>query len=172
MNLIFRLWLTANQTELIPIVYAIKSRWAVFGLPCWIVHISLVLLWLLSSRLTLYLSKYFGEESLLHNCKDITLADSECLATCIGYIAIALVIYGDYTMLAIFLPIFFFSYLSQSRYFNPVYLLFGYHYYHVLTPGNTKIFVIKHGAVIRNPSTADFKKLRRLNDMTFVETKV
>lgn len=61
------------------------------------------------------------------------------------------------------------TFLSQTQYYNPIYLLFGYHYYHVSTESGTKIFVIRKGLVIRNIRYLRFDHLHRLNNSTFIE---
>ena len=74
-------------------------------------------------------------------------------------------------MATVYLLVFIFTYLSQTQYFNPIYLLFGYHYYHILTHGGTKVFVIKRGKVIKSNEDIDFQNLRRINDTTFIEMR-
>ena len=68
-----------------------------------------------------------------------------------------------------YLIVFVFTFLSQTQYYNPIYLLFGYHYYHVSTESGTKIFVIRKGPVIRNIRYLRFDHLHRLNNSTFIE---
>ena len=80
-------------------------------------------------------------------CKEFSLADNEFLPVYLGYFFVSLSIADCYTMAAVYVLVFIFTYLSQTQYFNPVYLLFGYHYYHVLTPKGTNVFVIKKGEV-------------------------
>ena len=59
-------------------------------------------------------------------------------------------------MLFLYIIVFVFTFISQTQYFNPIFLLFGYHYYHVLTPQGTKVFIIARGKVIRNKSYLAF----------------
>lgn len=80
----------------------------------------------------------------------------------------ALSVPDDITMLFLYGIIFIFTFLSQTQYFNPLYLLFGYHYYHVLTAQGTRVFVIARGKVIRNPLYMSFIKLKRVNDTTYL----
>ncbi len=71
-------------------------------------------------------------------------------------------------MIVVYLIVFIFTFLSQTQYFNPIYLLFGYHYYHVLTETGTQIFIIKKGPVVRSVNELRFNHLCRLNDSTFI----
>jgi hypothetical protein len=64
--------------------------------------------------------------------------------------------------------VFVFTWFSQTQYFNPLYLLLGYHYYHVLTKERTRIFIIARGNVIRNRKEMSFEHLKRLNDTTYL----
>ena len=69
----------------------------------------------------------------------------------------------------LYLIVFVFTFLSQTQYFNPIFLLFGYHYYHILTDQGTQVFVITKGRVIRNKTNITFKNLRRINDTTYIQ---
>lgn len=170
MNLVFNLWLTANATSWMLIVYAIKDQWTVFAFPYWLVDVLLILLLIFSSWLALALTKCFGEESL-HECQEVSLADNEFLPVYLGYFFVSLSVSDFCTMIAVYLLLFCFTFLSRSQYFNPTYLLFGYHYYHVLTPGGTQIFVMKHGDVLRNNASIELNNLRRINNSTFIERR-
>ena len=168
MNLLFKLLLTINATSWMLIVYLIKENFTIFSMPSWIFHIALVILVLCLSWLTLLLSKLFGEESL-QSYKEFSLADNEFLPVYLGYFFVSLSIPNCYTMLALYLIVFVFTFISQTQYFNTAYLLFGYHYYHIATQNGTSFFVIKYGKVIRNKDQIELKKLRRINDTTFIE---
>lgn len=152
------------------VVYIIKETWTITLIPYWLFHITLVFLIILSSWITLLLSRYFGSESL-KQCKEFSLADNEFLPVYLGYFFVSLSIADCYTMSMVYSIVFVFTFLSQTQYFNPVYLLFGYHYYHILTPRGTRVFVIKRGKVIRNNEDITFEYLRRVSDTTFIERR-
>lgn len=168
MNFLFKLLLTINATSWMLIVYAIKEEFTILSIPPWILHIAFVILVIGFSLLTLLLSRFFGEESI-QSCKEFSLADNEFLPVYLGYFFVSLSISNWYTMIALYVVVFVFTFLSQTQYFNPAYLLFGYHYYHITTPNGTSFFVIKWGKVIRNKDQIELKKLRRINDTTFIE---
>lgn len=170
MNLLFKLLLTINATSWMLVIYVIKGKWTIVPIPSWALHIGLVLLIILLSWLSLFLSKFFGKEALT-KCDEFSLADNEFLPVYLGYFFVSLSVADCYTMVAVYCLVFIFTYLSQTQYFNPVYLLFGYHYYHILTPKGTKVFVIKKGKVIRSKDDIDFQNLRRINDTTFIERR-
>ena len=170
MNIIFKLLLTINATSWMLVIYAIKEAWTIEPIPDWLFHIALVVLLILFSWATLLLSKIFGSESL-KECEEFSLADNEFLSVYLGYFFVSLSIADSYTMAAVYFLVFVFTYLSQTQYFNPLYLLLGYHYYHILTPQGTRVFVIRRGKVIRNKKDVTFEHLRRINDTTFVERR-
>lgn len=170
MNIIFRLLLTINATLWMLVVYAIKETWTIAPIPYWLFHIALVIFLILFSWVTILLSKFFGSESL-KDCEEFSLADNEFLPVYLGYFFVSLSITNWYTMATIYFLVFLFTYLSQTQYFNPIYLLFGYHYYHILTTRGTRVFVIIRGKVIRNKKNISFEHLRRINDTTFIERR-
>lgn len=168
MNFVFKTLLTINATSWMLIVYMIKEKITILSIPFWLFHIVLVIFIILLSGVTLRISKYFGKESI-DSCKEISLADNEFLSVYLGYFFVSLSISNCYTMISIYMIVCVFTFLSQTQYFNPIYLLFGYHYYHVITPNGTKVFVIRHGKVIRNKNEIEFQNLRRINDTTYIE---
>ena len=103
------------------------------------------------SWISVRISVYLGSDSL-EGCQEFSLADNEFLPTYLGYFIV-----------------FVFTFLSQTQYFNPIYLLFGYHYYHILTEQGTQVFVITKGSVIRNKTNITFKNLKRINDTTYIQ---
>lgn len=170
MNLVFKLLLTINATSWMLIVYAIKNKWSKFSIPFYFLHIGLIFLLIILSMITIELSKKFGKESLsASECIECSIADNEFLPVYLGYFFVSLSISNCYTMVMIYIIVFVFTFLSQTQYFNPIYLLLGYHYYHIVTASGTRIFVIKKGQVIRNKSDIIFENLRRINDTTFLE---
>lgn len=170
LNFVFRLLLTINATSWMLVIYAIKGKLTIGTIPLWTFHLGLIFLLILFSWVSLLLSKTFGKESLT-SCEEFSLADNEFLPVYLGYFFVSLSVTDCYTMAAVYFLVFVFTYLSQTQYFNPIYLLFGYHYYHVLTPKGTKVFVIQKGKVIRSKEDIDIQNLRRINDTTFIERR-
>ena len=74
-------------------------------------------------------------------------------------------------MIYVYIIVFIFTFLSQTQYFNPIFLLFGYHYYHILTKRGTRVFIIARGKVIRNKNNMQFDNLKRINDTTYIQKK-
>lgn len=168
MRFLFRVLLTINATFWMVAVYIIKTEKSIFGIPCWILGVLLLVIPVVMSLTTIWISKLIEPEEL-SGCEEFALADNEFLPTYLGYFFVSLSISNITTMVILYIIVFIFTFLSQTQYFNPIFLLFGYHYYHILTPQGSRIFVIAHGKVMRNKKNILFCNLRRINDTTFLE---
>lgn len=170
MNFIYKLLLTINATSWMGIIYAIKEEWTMGRIPVWLFGLILLMIPVVLSIISLLLTKQFGKETL-SDCAEISLADGEFLPVYLGYFFVSVGVNEGLTMLIVFVIVFIFTFLSQTQYFNPIFLLFGYHYYHITTKNGTKIFVIKKGGVARKASEISIENLRRINDTTFIERR-
>ncbi len=170
MNFLFRFLLTLNATLWMIVVYALKAEWTYQSIPAWGIALLILCLPILLSALSIGIASKLGSDSI-HGCSECSLADQEFLPVYLGYFFISLSVPDDITMLFLYIIVFVFTFISQTQYFNPIFLLFGYHYYHVLTPQGTKVFIIARGKVIRNKSYLAFDNLRRINDTTYIVQK-
>lgn len=168
MEILYKLLLTINATSWMVIIYTIKEGWTVGTLSPLIFGIILLFIPVVLSLLSIFIAKFLGEDSL-QKCEEYSLADNEFLPTYLGYFFLSVSVSELNTMIVIYLIVFVFTYISQTQYFNPLYLLFGYHYYHILTPEGTRVFVIARGKVIRNKENISFSHLKRMNDTTYIE---
>lgn len=170
MNILFKILLTLNATSWMIILYIINNECTVFSLPVWLFDILLFLIPVLLSLISIWFSKFLGKDNL-SECIEFSLADNEFLPVYLGYFFLSLSVPNDNIkmMSVIYSIVFIFTFLSQTQYFNPIFLLFGYHYYHILTQNGTRIFVIHRGKVIRNKENLKFENLRRINDTTYIE---
>ena len=137
-------------------------------IPCDVIGIILLIISVFLSVLSIILSKFLSVDSL-ENCQEISLSDGEFLPTYLGYFFVSLSISDKKTMIYVYMIVFVFTYFSQTQYFNPIFLIFGYHYYNVSTERGTKVFIIKRGKVIRNKQEMKLNNLRRINDTTYIE---
>lgn len=166
---LYKLLLTLNATSWMAIIYVINKKCTIEKIPSHLFGILLLIIPVFLSWLSLTLSRFLGTESPVDNCKEFDLADGEFLPIYLGYFFVSVGITEPFTMAVVYLIVFIFTFLSQTQYYNPIYLLFGYHYYHVSTESGTKIFVIRKGPVIRNIKELRFEHLHRLNNSTFIE---
>lgn len=170
MNLIFRFLLTANATSWMLVVYWIKEGVTLWQVPQRIFAFILLCIPVLLSALSIWISKFLGSDSL-SGCQEFSLADNEFLPTYLGYFFVSLSVPNNITMIYLYFIIFMFTFLSQTQYFNPIFLLFGYHYYHILTENGTRAFIITKGKVLRNRNNISFDNLKRINDSTYIQRK-
>lgn len=168
MNILFKFLLTVNATSWMLIIYAIKECRNFSNIPLWVCGIIYLIIPVLLSLLSIFLFKFLGDDKLT-KCQEFSLADNEFLPVYLGYFFLSVSINEDLTMLFVYSIVFVFTLLSQTQYFNPIFLLFGYHYYHILTFEGTRVFVIARGKVIRNKDHICFENLKRINDTTFIE---
>lgn len=171
MRLIYKLLLTADAVAWMWVVYVINEDISFLHLKSWAFGIILIVATVMLGLLMVWLTKKLGNESDVTSCKECSLADGEFLPVYLGYFFVALSVSNIITMVAVFIIVFIFTFLSGTQYFNPIFLLFGYHYYHVLTDNGTKIFVIRRGRIIRNPKDIELVSLKRINDTTFIERR-
>lgn len=170
LNWIFRLLLTLNATFWMIVVYGIKQHWKFACLSAEVTGICLLVIPILLSVLSIMLSKLFGKDTI-NECVECTLADNEFLSVYLGYFFVALSVSDDMTLVFVYTLIFLFTFLTQTQYFNPIFLLFGYHFYHITTKQGTKILVITGDKIVRNYKNIDFTDIRRINDTTYIKRK-
>lgn len=170
MNFFFELLLAFNATIWMVIIYVINKCCSIIAVSSWILAFMLLIIPVLLSLLTIPLMKHFGKETL-PKCQEVSLADGEFLPIYLGYFFVSVSVTEDFTMVVVYIILFIFTFISKTQYFNPAYLLFGFHYYHILTENRTKVFLIKRGKVIRSDDGISFENLRRMNDTTFIEVR-
>ncbi len=179
-NFLFRLFLTFNATSLIIVVYLVKDRVNInrlIHLPCttpnYVSYMIYALLPVLLTYLSLLLSKGLSKSSMeAHNgksvVKEIEHANNAYLPSYLGYFFVALSVPFDDTLIFVYVILFVFTFLSQTLYFNPLFLIFRYHFYYLTTTKDVKIFMITR-KVLKDPAAIDFPSLQRINDFTFID---
>lgn len=101
---------------------------------------------------------------------EISLANDSYMANYLGYFFVALGISNDWVIfLVVYAIVFVFTYKSQSLFYNPLFLLFGYNFYYIHDKAGMKIFVITKKSDIRGCKNISFKKMRKINDFTFID---
>lgn len=152
------------------VIYGIKSGVKIWKIPQYLTGLLLLCIPIALSFLSVLITSFLKPETI-DGCKEFDLADNDFLPTYLGYFFVSLSISDSTTIVYLYLIVFVFTFLSQTQYFNPIFLLFGYHYYHVLTKHGTRVFVIIKGEVIRNKKNISFDNLKRLNDSTYIQRK-
>lgn len=171
MDFIFRTFLTFNATSMMLIIYAIKENYSLSCLkmfPTWAFHIALLVILLLLTRFSIWMKRYLSEDDINYDPLFVEEANNSFLPTYLGYFFIALSVNSKQTMVFVYLIVFVFTFLSQSLYYNPLFLLFGYKFYYITTANNVKIFIISKKEIKTTKGTV-FPELRRINNMTFID---
>lgn len=106
------------------IIYAIKEGWTIGKIPSHLFGMLLLIIPVFLSWLSLTLSRFLGTESPVVNCKEFNLADGEFLPIYLGYFFVSVGVSEHFTMAVVYLIVFVFTLLSQTQYYNPLYLLF------------------------------------------------
>jgi hypothetical protein len=179
-NLLFRLFLTFNATSLILVIYLVKEQVVINcisihlkNLPACVSYILYFFIPLLLTYLSLRLSNKLADDSIETQddksaIKEIEQANNMYLPSYLGYFFVALSVNYCNTLIFVFVILFLFTFLSQTLYFNPLFLFFGYHFYYLNTENNVKIFLITKRN-LKDPKSLSFPKLKRINDFTFIE---
>jgi uncharacterized membrane protein len=172
MKFLYQLFLAFNSTYLIVVVYLVKEKYRFNFLNAypkyfsWILFISVpIILTAFSFLIARKLPKDVLRSS---SVKEIELANNNFLPTYLGYFFVSLGVNDTQTLIVVFTIIYVFTFLSQTLYFNPIFLLFGYHFYFITTTGNIKIFLITK-KLLKSPGSDGFDQLKRINNYTFID---
>ncbi len=171
LNFLYKVLLTLNSTSWMLVVYGIKQKSTLICSSRWITGIVLLLIPVILSILSIFIARFLENESEVVSCENGNLADNEFIPVYLGYFFVSLSVPDEITLIFLYGIIFIFTFLSQAEYVNPLYLLLGYHHYHVSTKRGTKIFVIIRHDVIRNWNNRKIKNLKRMNDTTYFVVK-
>ena len=171
-NFLYRLLLTFNATSLILVIFLIKERYYICyleNLPHFISYVIYFLIPIISTLISLLISKCLSKDNFkVGSIIELEQANNSFLPSYLGYFFVALSVPYTETLLFVFGILFVFTFLSQTLYFNPLFLIFGYQFYYMTTSNNIKIFIITK-KTLKNPKNIEFKELRRINNFTFID---
>ena len=175
MNTFYRLLLTFNATFLFVSLFFIQNSNylecfnAINTLNKYVLFFILLIIPVITTMISLYLKKYLGCEIIEGKLENVELANNSFLPSYLGYFFVALSINNIDTFIIVYLLLCLFTYKSRSLYFNPIFLLFGYHFYYILIEEDSvQIFLISK-QFIRNPKIVRLDKLRRINNFTYID---
>lgn len=169
LNFLYKILLTFNSTSWVIVLFGVKHQWTLWNMPSWVFSLILLIIPILMSLIALLLANFFGNDNM-SSCNEVEYANSSFIPTYLGYFFVGLSLENITQLLIVYFIIFIFTQLSQTEYFNPIYLLFGYKFYHIKSAKGTKLFIITKRA-IRNASEENFEKLKRINETTFIELR-
>ena len=177
-NWLYRILLTFNSTSLLLVMFWIKEEyvidWNLFfpykcisGIPDWVSYILYFMLPIVTTLISLGLSNFLDTDSV-NNVEEVEQANNAFLPSYLGYFFVALSVSSCNTLWYVFAILVVFTFFSQTLYFNPLFLLYRYHFYYLTTGNRVKIFVITR-KTLKNPSNIDLQKLKRINNFTFID---
>lgn len=169
LNFLYKVLLTFNSTSWVIVLFGVKQEWTLWNMPSWVFSLILLIIPILMSLIALLLANLFGNDNM-NSCNEVEYANNSFIPTYLGYFFVGLSLDNITQLLIVYLIIFVFTQLSQTQYFNPIYLLFGYKFYHIKSSQDTKLFIITRRK-IRNAHEEAFEKLKRINDTTFLELR-
>lgn len=123
---------------------------------------------ILINAIGMFSFRFLSKDSIEGRLRDIELANSSFLPSYLGYFFVAVSITRMDTFLLVYGLTVLLVMLSQSMYYNPFLLLFHYNFYHATDENGTRIFLITKKK-IRTIQSDGFEKLRRINDVTYIE---
>ena len=171
MKLIYRGLMTLGACSWMLVVYTIKNGQPVFSIfPCWLFEVILALLSVAFSALTVVkMPVLLEQETDLTKCRECRQADGDLLPIYLGFFFVALSVQGWKVMLIVFVIVCAFTFLANTQLFNPLLLLFGYHYYNIVTQNGSVAFVITRQQELRNAEQIHLCNLRRISNTTYIE---
>lgn len=176
MNYIYRLLLTFNATSLIIVIFLIKEEITLNNLhekfnllPNYVSYLIYFLLPIILTYLSLLISNFLGNSNISKgSITEVENANNAFLPSYLGYFFVALSVNNCETLIFVFAILFAFTFLSQTLYFNPLFLIFGYHFYNISTSNKAKLFVITRNE-INKVDDIEFNSLKRINNFTFID---
>lgn len=172
MRLLYQLFLAFNSTYLIVVIYLVKEKYRfnfLNSLPKFISWILFISIPIVLTAISFLIARRLPKDQLKNTTvQEIELANNNFLPTYLGYFFVSLGVNDIPTLVVVFSIIYVFTFLSQTLYFNPIFLLFGYHFYFIKTSQNIKIFLITKKK-LKVPGNEGFNNLKRINNYTFID---
>lgn len=139
-----------------------------YDLPQWVSFIFYVIAVIgFAGLLTLMFKRLRPGELLKQNIEQLDADNSGLLAMILAYVFVGLSINNGWTLIAVMLFLLIFNLCGSSHIYNPLFYLFGYHYYYV-TSSKTQILVMTKTKYSLG-SDADFNQCGCLNDYTYID---
>lgn len=175
LNTVYRGLLALDAIALVGIIFVIKMGYGklfpeICGIQCseivW--YVLLLGLYALVTYGLLFCSRWLGTDKIEGGITSIEPANNAFLPSYLGYFFVGLSVPNCEVFVFVFGILFVFTFVSQTLYFNPLFLLFGYQFYYVSTENNAKIFIVSK-LILRNNVELSFQNLRRITDFTYID---
>lgn len=174
-NFLYRLLLSISSTSLLISIFLIKSKIYFTNMDYSLINNLILLIYFLIpiffTKVSIYLSKFLSKDTFTPDeVSEIEYAGNSFLPSYLGYFFVALSIADKdfFTLIVLYFIIFIFVFLSKTFYFNPVFLIFGYHFYQIKTSTGLKVFLITK-KTFKKKEDVNSNIVYRINDFTFIE---
>ena len=164
MKKIYNFLLALASTSPMILIFTVNAQIAILPAACPYLSYLLILFGIILINALRFLSK----DSIDGQLRDLELANSNFLPSYLGYFFVAVSITRTYTFLLVYSLTVLLVMLSQSMYYNPLLLILRYNFYHATDENGTRLFLITKKK-IRTIQAEGFAKLRRINDVTYIE---
>lgn len=172
MRILYQLFLAFNSTYLIVVVYLVKEKYRfdfLNSFPKYISWILFISIPIILTAISFLIARELPKDELKStSIKEIELANNNFLPSYLGYFFVSLAVDDIPTLIIVFSIILVFTFLSQTLYYNPIFLIFGYDFYFIKTSQNVKIFLITKKR-LKIPGNDGFENLKRINNYTFID---
>ena len=176
MERLYKLFLTIVSLLLSFVVFLAKEKIIIYPLypclpsfPTMYYYAAYLFGIIILTGISIYCARFLSSDEI--NKDSITVvepANDDFLPSYLGYFFVALSVPSMKIFLFVFGIISLFIYFSKISYFNPVFFLFGYRFYYIVTKNNIKVLLITR-KLLKNASNLEFKNLRRINNYTFID---
>ena len=180
-NYIFRLLLTFNATSLLVIIFLVQQGHVLTyffpilcpyfeGIPNYASYLAYLLIPITLTWLSILLCPLLGKDEFeTGDIVSIEHANNIFLPSYLAYFFVALSIGNWETLFFVYGVLFLFTFLSQALYFNPLFLLFRFEFYNIVTKDGAAVFLISRSKY-KLPKDVNVETAYRINDYTFLET--
>ena len=180
MNILFRLLLTFNATSLLVIIFLVQKEYSLdyffpiintclVDIPNFASYLFYLLIPISLTWVSILLCPLLGKDSFSDgNIVSIEHANNSFLPSYLGYFFVALSINGCDTLFFVYGVLFVFTFLSQALYFNPLFLVFRFEFYNIVTSDGASVFLITRKKY-KLPADVVLDKAYRINNYTFIE---
>ena len=168
-NKLYNLFNALSLTFWLSVIYVAKEQLTFrYNIHFIFTVISTIVVALILGSLSLTLAKYLGKESTIITVAAVESADPTFLPIYTGYFLVAFSVSSLYQLSVASAFVFAILILTQWQFFNPTYLLKGYHCYYITTHNKIKILVMCKKE-LRSPDKINLNNLRRINNTTYID---
>lgn len=174
----YRISLSVSSTFLMVVIFLIKERYIFIPLEhfsryySWLAYFVLyALISFTPYILCMYLpkSKYYNDSSSEKSrFKELKIASYNFLPSYLGYFFVSLSVYELDVFIFVYIIVLVFTFLSDSLYFNPFFLILGYSFYFVKTNMDVEALLITKKK-LKLPNDYGTRAVRIINDRTWID---